>query len=193
MSIPETITALDNHPPLLRIPSEIRREIFRYVLPSSTKRFLLYTDCESTAVSKKWNRKCRPHPDTLTLDILQTNRLIYNECLSIMYSENLFHFYAFNYLPVLDFIRHLSPEAKSLVRKVRLTPLTDNQDEQPANHNAFCTVIHDSLPGLSELQADPLVFFWWKRCVPEQDRRTLPILSQHVRNLTFSILRVHTL
>ncbi|KAF2634573.1 hypothetical protein P280DRAFT_237292 [Massarina eburnea CBS 473.64] len=159
LSIPETITALDNYPPLLRIPSEIRREIFRYVLPSSTKRFLLYTDCESTAISKKWNRKCRPHPDTLSLDILRTNRLIYHECLSILYSENLFHFYAFNYLPVLDFIRHLSPEAKSLVRKVRLTPLTDNQDDQPANLNAFCTVIHDSLPGLSELQADPLVFF----------------------------------
>lgn len=159
LSIPETITALDNYPPLLRIPSEIRREIFRYVLPSSTKRFTLYTDCESTVISKKWNPKCPPHPDKLKLYILRTNRLIYHECLSILYSENLFHFYAFNYLPVLDFIRHLSPEAKSLVRKVRLTPLTDNQDEEPANHNAFCTVVHDCLPGLSELQADPLVFF----------------------------------
>ena len=159
ISIPETITALDNYPPLLRIPSEIRREILRYVIPSSTKRFLLYTDCDTTVISKKWNRKCRPHPDKLTLDILRTNRLIYHECLSILYSENLFHFYAFNYLPVLDFIRHLSPEAKSLVRKVRLTPLTDQQHEDPANHDVFCTVVHDSLPGLSELQADPLVFF----------------------------------
>ncbi|KAJ4348274.1 uncharacterized protein N0V89_009646 [Didymosphaeria variabile] len=158
-SIPETITALDNYPPLLRIPSEIRREIFRYVLPSSTQRFTLYTDCDSTVISKKWNRKCRPHPDKLTLDILRTTRLIYHECLSILYSENLFHFYAFNYLPVLDFIRHLSPEAKSLVRKVRLTPLTENGEEETVNHNAFCTVVHDSLPGLSELQADPLVFF----------------------------------
>lgn len=76
-----------------------------------------------------------------------------------MYSENLFHFYAFNYLPVLDFIRHLSPEAKNLVRKVRLTPLTDKQSDPPATHDIFCTVIHDSLPGLSELQADPVVFF----------------------------------
>ncbi|KAF1843695.1 uncharacterized protein K460DRAFT_316325 [Cucurbitaria berberidis CBS 394.84] len=160
ISIPETITALDNYPPLLRIPSEIRREIFRYVLPSSNKRFLLYTDCDSTVISKKWNRKCRPHPDKhLKLDILRTNRLIYHECLSVMYSENLFHFYAFNYLPVLDFIRHLSPEAKNLVRKVRLTPLTDDQSDPPASHDVFCTVIHDSLPGLSELQADPVVFF----------------------------------
>jgi hypothetical protein len=158
-SIPETITALDTYPPLLRLPAEIRRDIFRFVLPSSNRRFVLYADCDSTSISKKWNRKHRPHPDNLSLDVLRTNRLIYHECLSILYSENLFHFHAFNYLPVLDFIRHLSPEAKSLVRKVRLTPLTDNQDEQPANHNVFCTVIHDSLPGLSELQADPLVFF----------------------------------
>ncbi|KAF2870968.1 hypothetical protein BDV95DRAFT_607258 [Massariosphaeria phaeospora] len=159
ISIPETITALDNGPPLLRIPSEIRREILRYVLPSSTKRFVLYSDCDTTVTSKKWNRKCRPHPDKLRLDVLRTNRLIYHECLSILYSENQFHFHAFNYLPVLDFIRHLSPEAKSLVRKVRLTPLTNNQDQQPANHDVFCTVVHDSLPGLSELQADPSVFF----------------------------------
>jgi hypothetical protein len=161
ISIPETITALDNYPPLLRIPSEIRREILRYVLPSSNKRFILYTDCDSNATSsKKWNRKCRVHPDkNLRLDILRTNRLIYHECLSVMYSENLFHFYAFNYLPVLDFIRHLSPEAKQLVRKVRLTPLTDKQDEPPSRHDIFCTVIHDSLPGLSQLQADPVVFF----------------------------------
>jgi hypothetical protein len=160
ISIPETITALDSYPPLLRIPSEIRREIFRYVLPSSTKRFLLYTDCDSTVISKKWNKKCRPHPDKdRTLDVLRTNRLIYHECLSVLYSENLIHFYAFNYLPVLDFIRHLSPEAKNLVRKVRFTPLTDKQDDPPSTHDRFFTVIHDSLPGLSELQADPVVFF----------------------------------
>jgi hypothetical protein len=159
ISIPETITALDSYPPLLRIPSEIRREIFRYVLPSSNGRFLLYTDCDSTAVSKKWNRKCVPHPDSdLSLDVFRTNRLIYHECLSVMYSENLFHFYAFNYLPVLDFIRHLSPESRNLVRKIRLTPLTDKQDDPPLSHDRFCTVIHDSIPGLSELQADPVVF-----------------------------------
>jgi hypothetical protein len=158
ISIPETITALDNYPPLLRIPSEIRREIFKYLIPSSSRKFRLYSDCESTVVKRKWNRQVRPHPDKLTLDILRTNRLIYHECLSLLYSENLFHFYAFNYLPVLDFIRHLGPEAKSLVRNVRLTPLTDQPDQQPPNHEAFCTVVHDFLPGLTTLQADPVVF-----------------------------------
>ncbi|KAF2122446.1 hypothetical protein BDV96DRAFT_608505 [Lophiotrema nucula] len=159
ISIPETITALDNYPPLLRIPSEVRREIWRHLIPSSTKKFRLYSDCDSTVVKKKWNRQCKPHPDkAVTLDILRTNRLIYHECLALLYSENLFHFYAFNYLPVLDFIRHLSPEAKGLVRNVRLTPLTDHPDEPPSNHEAFCTVVHDSLPGLSSLHADPVVF-----------------------------------
>lgn len=159
VSIPETITALDNYPSLLRIPSEIRREILRYVLPSSTKVFRFYTDCDTTVINKKWNRQCRPHPDKLTLDILRTNRLIYHECLSIMYSENLFHFYGFNYLPVLDFIRHLSPEAKSMVRKIRLTLLTDQHDDEPPNHDVFCTVVHDFLPGLTTLRADPMIFF----------------------------------
>ncbi|KAI4655956.1 hypothetical protein J4E93_000672 [Alternaria ventricosa] len=160
ISLAETISPLDTYPPLLRIPSEIRREIFRYVLPSSNKRFILYTDCDSRSINRKWNKNCRPHPDRhLTLDILRTNRLIYHECLQIIYSENQFHFYAFNYLPVLDFIRHLSPEAKNQVRNVRLTPLTDKQDDPPASHDVFCTVMHDSLPGLSQLQADPVVFF----------------------------------
>ncbi|KAF2747541.1 hypothetical protein M011DRAFT_47106 [Sporormia fimetaria CBS 119925] len=163
ISIPETITALDNYPPLLRIPSEIRREILRYLLPSSNNVFRLYTDCDTTGATKKWNRQLRPHPDRLTLGLLRTNRLIYHECLSIMYSENLFHFYAFNYLPVLDFIRHLSPEAKRMIRKVRLTILSTEQyqwdDEFTPDHNVFCTVIHDSLPGLTMLQADPTRFF----------------------------------
>ncbi|KAF2278387.1 uncharacterized protein EI97DRAFT_492864 [Westerdykella ornata] len=159
ISIPETRTALDYYPPLLRLPSEIRREIFRYLLPSSNKRFRFYTDCDTKVINKKWNSLCRPHPDKPTLDVLRTNRLIYHECLSIMYSENLFHFYGFNYLPVLDFIRRLSPEAKSLVRNVRLTLLTDQHDDQPTNHDAFCTVVHEFLPGLITLRADPVVFF----------------------------------
>lgn len=159
VSIPETITAIDDYPPLLRIPAEIRREILRYLLPSSTKKFRLYSDCDSTVISTKWNRQIRPHPDKLSLSILRTNRLIYHEALSILYSENLFHFIGFNYLPVLDFIRRLSPDAKTLVRKVRLTLLADHQGDQPANHDVFCTVIHDFLPGLTMLHADPWIFF----------------------------------
>jgi hypothetical protein len=76
-----------------------------------------------------------------------------------MYSENLFHFTGFTYLPVLDFVRHLSPEAKALMRKVRLTLLTEQQHDPPAtNHDKFCIVVHDFLPGLTTLQADPVVF-----------------------------------
>lgn len=158
ISITETITALNDCPPLLRVPSEIRREIFRYIVPSSTKKFRLYTGCDSTVVGTKWNRELKSNPDKLCLAILRTNRLIYYEALSVLYSENLFHFIGFNYLPVLDFIRRLSPDAKNLVRKVRLTLLTDQQGLQPANHDNFCAVIHDFLPGLTTLQADPWVF-----------------------------------
>lgn len=159
-SIPETITALDSYPPFLRIPSEIRREILRYLLPSSTKVFRFYADCDTTVINKKWNKQYRPHPDThLTLDILRTNRLIYHECISIMYSENLFHFYAYNYLPVLDFLRHLGPEAKRMIRKMRLTLMSEHQEDAPPNHDAFCTVVHNFLPGLTTLRADPVTFF----------------------------------
>lgn len=160
VSIPETITALDNCPPFLRIPPEIRREILLYVLPSSTKVFRFYTDCDTTVINKKWNKQYPPHPDGhLTLDVLRTNRLIYHECIAIMYSENLFHFYGYNYLPVLDFIRHLSPEAKGMIRKMRLTHLSEHQEDDPPNHDAFCTTMHNLLPGLTALRADPMVFF----------------------------------
>lgn len=160
ISIPETVTAIDDYPPLLRIPPEIRREILRYLLPSSTKKFRFYTDCDSTVISTKWTRTTRPHPDRVySLGILRTNRLLYYEALSILYSENLFHFIGFSYLPVLDFIRRLSPDAKTLVRKVRLTLLADHQGDEPTNHDVFCSVIHDFLPGLTTLRADPWIFF----------------------------------
>lgn len=160
-SIPETIPAVNDSPPLLRVPSEIRREIFRYLIPSPTKKFLLYSyiDCDSTVIISKYNRQPKGPPDKTSLAILRTNRTIYHESLSLLYSENLFHFIGLNYRPVLAFIRRLSPDAKNLVRKVRLTLLTDQQGEQPANHDAFCTVIHDFLPGLTTLHADPWDFF----------------------------------
>ncbi|KAF2803682.1 uncharacterized protein BDZ99DRAFT_526165 [Mytilinidion resinicola] len=152
------ITTLDECPPFLRLPVEIRHEIFRYIVPSSPQSFRLYADCDATAASAKWNRKPSPHPDKMALAILRTNRMIYHEALSVLYSEHQFHFIGFNYLPVLDFIRRLSPDAKSLVRQVRLTMLADRQGQQPANHDVFCTVIHDFLPGLITLRADPWVF-----------------------------------
>jgi len=152
------ISTLKQISPLLRVPAEIRHEIFRYLVPNSPTKFRIYADCNTTAVSARWDCPPQSHPDTMALAILRTNRMIYYEALSVLYSENEFHFIGSNYLPILDFIRRLSPDAKRLVRKVRLTMLTHRQGHQPANHDVLCTVIHDSLPGLITLRADPGVF-----------------------------------
>ena len=103
-SIPEIIPAVNDSPPLLRVPSEIRREIFRYLIPSPTKKFLLYsyTDCDSTVIISKRNRQPKGLPDKTSLAILRANRLIYHEALSLLYSENLFHFIGLNYRPVVE-------------------------------------------------------------------------------------------
>ena len=159
ISMPETVHAIDDCPPLLRLPSEIRREILKYLIPSSTKIFRLWTGCDSAAAGTKSSRHLRPHPDKVSLSILRTNRILYYEALAMLYSENLFHFIGFNYLAVLDFIRRLSPEAKALMRRVRLTILSTLPGQQPTNHDTFCAVVHDFLPGLNALRADPSVFF----------------------------------
>jgi len=158
VAVSEDSTTLHEYPPILRLPVEIRYEILRYLVPNSPREFRLYADCDSTIVSAKWNRPPRSHPDTMALAVLRTNRMIYYEALSVLYSENQFHFIGFNYLPVLDFIRRLSPDAKRLVRQVRLTMHTDQRGQKPANHDVFCAVIHDFLPGLIMLRADPWVF-----------------------------------
>lgn len=145
-------------PPLLRVPLEIRREIFKYLLPSPEKRFQLYQNCEVSVVGNKWSRQRKPQPDKYALAILRTNHQIYYEAMSLLYSENLFHFISLNYLQVLDFVRQLSPEAKSLVRQVRVTFLADCHMKELNNHDQFCSVIHDWLPGLITLRADPCIW-----------------------------------
>jgi hypothetical protein len=147
---------------LFQLPAEIRHEIYRYILPSASKNFCFYTDCDRTIVGTRWNRAHLSHPDPSSLAILRTNRRIYHEAIAVLYSEHLFHFIGFNYLPVLDFIRRLSPEAREMIRKVRLTLLTDPRQQsagdQPENYELFCKVVHDFLPGLNTLRADPWVW-----------------------------------
>ena len=85
-----------------------------------------------------------------------------------MYSEKLFHFIGTAYLPVLEFFRRLSPDAREVVRKVRLTLLKPGADGQPssigtgfggaltkAGLDRLCQEIHDQLPGLEVLKSDP--------------------------------------
>lgn len=138
-------------PPLLRVPVEIRREILKYLLPGPQKKFQFYSECESALVGSKWNRKPPSRAENHTLAILRTNHQLYYEGLSVLYSDNLFHFISANYLSILDFVRHLSPAAKALVRRVKITFLPDCPDRLPHNHDLFCSVIHDVLPGLTTL------------------------------------------
>jgi hypothetical protein len=144
-------------PPLLRVPVEIRREILRYLLPGPKKQFQFYAECESAIVGSKWNRNPASR-ENHALAILRTNHQLYYEGLSLLYSENLFHFISLNYLPVLDFIRQLSPAAKSHVRRVRITLLPDCQERLTHNHDRLCSVLHDVLPGLTTLRADPWIW-----------------------------------
>jgi len=154
-------------PPFLRLPSEIRITIYRYVLPpqDASRKFNVYTDCDSTYTDRKWSVQ-RLSPDPLasaakanTLAILRTNRLIYYEALSVLYSENAFHFVGSNFLPILDFIRRLSPEAKGLVRQLKVTMLPENPHVKSDQVELFCRVVHDWLPGLNVLDSDSWVWF----------------------------------
>jgi hypothetical protein len=150
----------DQIPPILRLPTEIRREIIRYLIPGPSHKFRLYTDADSMIVGSKPGRNKRPKHkrDHLRLAILRANKQLYSEALSVLYSENLFHFIGFNYLPVLEFIRRLSPDARDLVRQVRLTLLTDPKGKHNGNHDLLCKVIHDYLPFLTTMRVDPV--FW---------------------------------
>jgi hypothetical protein len=86
---------------------------------------------------------------------LRINRLIYFEALSVLYSENTFHFIGCNFLPVIDFIRKLSPDAKGLVRQMRITMLPEARQLRTDQLEFFCRVVHEWLPGLNVLASDP--------------------------------------
>jgi hypothetical protein len=45
-----------------------------------------------------------------------------------------------------------------LVRQVRVTFLADCHMKELNNHDQFCSVIHDWLPGLITLRADPCIW-----------------------------------
>ena len=147
---------LPSDPPLLRLPSEVRICILRYLIPTVDRDLIFYTDCEL------YDAKCRRrkgHDNQHPLAILRTNQLIYHEAISILYSENAFHFIGSNYLPILDFVRRLGPDAKSLVRKIRVTWLTGERGPRDSQFDLFCMAILDSLPGLITFDSGTWVWF----------------------------------
>jgi hypothetical protein len=143
--------------PLLRLPPEVRITIYRYILPSAKTQFKVYTDCDPAYTDRKWDvhrhrkkRSSQPH----ALALLRTNKLIYFEALSVLYSENIFHFIGCNFLPVIDFIRKLSPDAKMLVRQLKITMLPEARHLRADQLELFCRVVHEWLPGLNVLASD---------------------------------------
>ncbi|EON65233.1 hypothetical protein W97_04470 [Coniosporium apollinis CBS 100218] len=166
-------TSLTSRPPLLRLPPELRQQIFRYLLPGPQETFRFYLDSGSSSISPKCHLhhlsrhspQCSdrttppylhlPRRPARTLSVLRLNKQIYGEALAVLYSENLFHFVGFNYLPVLDFVRHLSPEARGAVRKVRLTLLREKGSRRDEKWEILCRVLHGELPGLNTLVVDP--------------------------------------
>ncbi|KAF2399948.1 hypothetical protein EJ06DRAFT_477844 [Trichodelitschia bisporula] len=147
---------------LLKLPAELRIIILRYLLPSATRQFKVYTDYDLIYTDKKWSchSKHRHHERiSPSLSILRTNRLIYYEALSILYGENAFHFIGSNFLPILDFIRRLSPEAQSLVRRIKITMLPDGRNPRAGQLEEFCRIVHYILPGLNKFDSDSWIWF----------------------------------
>ncbi|KAF2234743.1 hypothetical protein EV356DRAFT_532544 [Viridothelium virens] len=90
---------------------------------SSTTRYHHSTNNSSSSPSFHHPRHPRKKKPKHPLAVMRANRQLYAECLGIVYSEKLFHFIGTAYLPVLEFFRRLSPDARAMVRKVRLTLL----------------------------------------------------------------------
>lgn len=164
---------LKNRPPLLRLPVEIRVQIYEYLIPRTkvTNHFYPHTGMKEIPKSTdpvvvqlcKWNdindyskwQDTDPHRPRRQLEILRTCRSIHFEVLSMMYSRSLFHFIGFNYVPVVEFMRKLSPEARNRIKQVRITLLGRPPEIKQEYHKLFCNYICDELPALGCLTADP--------------------------------------
>lgn len=151
----------DSGSPFLRLPAEVRVCIYRYLLPSSTSKFKLYTDIDSTYTDRKWSSTSLRRGTNVSahsLAILRASKGIYYEALSVLYSENTFHFVGTNFLPVIDFIRRLSPDAKELVRQLKITMVPEARQLRADQLELFCRVVHEFLPGLNVLDSDSWVW-----------------------------------
>ncbi|QDS71356.1 hypothetical protein FKW77_002436 [Venturia effusa] len=87
-----------------------------------------------------------------SLAILRTSHQLHEEALSILYGENKFVFLSMspNYLPVLDWVRKLSPAAKRQMRQIRVSLVPSVREEQV---RAFEALMLEWLPGLVVLDS----------------------------------------
>jgi len=145
---------------LLKLPSEVRQCILRYLIPMANQDLKFYTDCDTTFTDDKWqSQRKKESKDQFSLAILRTNRVLYHEALAVLYSTKTFHFIGSNYLPILDFFRRLSPDAKALVRRIRITWLEQDRSPRDAQFNLFCMAILDFLPGLISFDSGTWIWF----------------------------------
>jgi hypothetical protein len=86
------------------------------------------------------------------LAILRTSHQLHEEALSILYGENKFNFLSLspNFLPVLDWVRKLSPAAKRQMRQIRVSLMPSVREEQV---RAFEALMLEWLPGLVVLDS----------------------------------------
>jgi hypothetical protein len=102
--------------------------------------------------------ECQRHPSQGTnnvpnsLAILRTSHQLHEEALSILYGENKFNFLSLspNFLPVLDWVRKLSPVAKRQMRQIRVSLMPSVREEQIG---AFEELMLEWLPGLVVLDS----------------------------------------
>lgn len=117
------------------------------------------------SLQRYWNHahpcplyECRSDPLQNTpkvpnsLAILRTSHQFHEEALSILYGENKFVFLSMspNYLPVLDWVRKLSPAAKRQMRQIRVSLMPSVREEQV---RAFEALMLEWLPGLVVLDS----------------------------------------
>jgi hypothetical protein len=117
------------------------------------------------SLQRYWNHphpcplyECRRHPSQGTtnvpnsLAILRTSHQLHEEALSILYGENKFNFLTLspNFLPVLDWVRKLSPVAKRQMRQIRVSLLPYVKEEHVG---AFEALMLEWLPGLVVLDS----------------------------------------
>jgi len=105
--------------PFLKLPTELRVEIYRYVLVQNYPIYLVYYK----TVGK--------YPTKLALSLLRTCSDMYDECAQILYGENQFAFWStYDHLELLRFLNHIGPVNRRWLKTLTMTPpfLVDDEE-----------------------------------------------------------------
>ncbi|KAI4665318.1 uncharacterized protein J4E78_002778 [Alternaria triticimaculans] len=104
--------------PFLKLPTELRVEIYRYVLVQNYHIYLVYY------------KTVRKHPTKLALSLLRTCSAMHDECAQILYGENRFAFWnTYDHLELLRFLNHIGPVNRRWLKTLTMTPPLLHEDE----------------------------------------------------------------